>query len=129
MARPQTQDAGVPESTQVTARGTRRRFTVEYKASIVQQAAQCRAPGEIGALLIVFVAAHAVAQIASGGSAAGVVAAPRTDDGADGRDDHHRQARAVGARDGLPKKLAALLDQAARDRVAVPAAAGPHRPA
>lgn len=51
MARPQTQDAGVPESTQVTTRGTRRRFTVEYKASIVQQAAQCRAPGEIGALL------------------------------------------------------------------------------
>jgi transposase len=51
MARPQTQDAGVTESTQVTARGTRRRFTVDYKASIVQQAAQCRAPGEIGALL------------------------------------------------------------------------------
>ena len=51
MARQQTQDAGVPESTQVTARGTRRRFTVDDKASIVQQAAQCRAPGEIGALL------------------------------------------------------------------------------
>ena len=51
MARPQTQDAGATGSTQVAARGTRRRFTVEYKASIVQQAAQCRAPGEIGALL------------------------------------------------------------------------------
>ena len=38
-------------TTQVSARRGRRRFTAEYKASIVQQAAQCRAPGEIGALL------------------------------------------------------------------------------
>lgn len=51
MARQQAQDAGVAASTQVTARGTRRRFTADYKALIVQQAAQCRAPGEIGALL------------------------------------------------------------------------------
>ena len=29
----------------------RRRFTVEYKTSIVQEAAQCRAVGEIGSLL------------------------------------------------------------------------------
>ena len=39
MARQQVQDAGVAESTQVTARGTRRRFTADDKASIVQQAA------------------------------------------------------------------------------------------
>lgn len=51
MTRQQAQDAGVAESRQVMARGTRRRFTADYKASIVQQAAQCRAPGEIGALL------------------------------------------------------------------------------
>ena len=37
--------------TKVRARRGRRRFTAEYKASIVHQAAQCRAPGEIGALL------------------------------------------------------------------------------
>ena len=41
----------VASSTQVAVRGTRRRFTANYKASIVQQEAQCRAPGEIGALL------------------------------------------------------------------------------
>ena len=51
MALQQTQYEGATGSTQVAARGTRRRFTVDYKASIVQQAAQCRAPGEIGALL------------------------------------------------------------------------------
>jgi transposase-like protein len=50
MARQQTQDDGATGSTQVAARGTRRRFTVDDKASIVQQAAQCCAPGEIGAL-------------------------------------------------------------------------------
>ena len=43
--------AMVASSTQVAVRGTRRRFTANYKASIVQQEAQCRAPGEIGALL------------------------------------------------------------------------------
>ena len=43
--------AMVASSTQVVVRGTRRRFTADYKASIVQQAAQCRAPGEIGAML------------------------------------------------------------------------------
>jgi hypothetical protein len=51
MARQQAQDSGVPASTQVMARGTRWRFTAYYKASIVQEAAQCRAAGEIGALL------------------------------------------------------------------------------
>lgn len=35
---------------EVAARG-RRRFTVEYKTRIVQEAAQCRAVGEIGSLL------------------------------------------------------------------------------
>jgi transposase len=39
------------EETKVMARSSRRRFTAEYEASIVQQVAQCRAPGEIGALL------------------------------------------------------------------------------
>lgn len=51
MARQQAQDSSAASSTQVAVRGTRRRFTADYKASIVQQAAQCRAPGEIGALL------------------------------------------------------------------------------
>ncbi len=35
----------------VPASGRRRRFTVEYKTRIVQEAAQCRAAGEIGSLL------------------------------------------------------------------------------
>ena len=39
------------EETKVTAGRSRRRFTADYKASIVQQALQCRVPGEIGALL------------------------------------------------------------------------------
>ncbi len=51
MARQQTQDTMAPLTTQVAARSGRRRFTAEYKASVVQQAAACRAPGEIGALL------------------------------------------------------------------------------
>ena len=36
---------------EVSARGGRRRVTVEYKTRIVQEAAQCRAAGEIGSLL------------------------------------------------------------------------------
>jgi len=36
---------------EVSARVGRRRFTVAYKTRIVQEAAQCRAPGEIGSLL------------------------------------------------------------------------------
>ena len=52
--------AGSPErSDGLPARGpepdpqvpVRRRFTAEYKAAIVRQAAACREPGEIGALL------------------------------------------------------------------------------
>lgn len=41
----------VPSSTEVSVSASRRRFTVEYKIAIVQEAAQCRAVGEIGALL------------------------------------------------------------------------------
>ena len=51
MARQQTQDSSTTSATQLATRASRRRFTADYKASIVQQAAQCRAPGEIGALL------------------------------------------------------------------------------
>jgi transposase-like protein len=51
MARQQTQDITEPLTTQVAARTGRRRFTAEYKVSVVQQAAACRAPREIGALL------------------------------------------------------------------------------
>lgn len=36
---------------EVSASGRRRRFTVEYKTRIVQEAAQCRAFGEVGSLL------------------------------------------------------------------------------
>ena len=36
---------------EVSASGRRRRFTVEYKTRIVQEAAQCRAAGEMGSLL------------------------------------------------------------------------------
>jgi len=36
---------------EVSARAGRRRLTVEYKTRIVQEAAQCRAPGEICSLL------------------------------------------------------------------------------
>ena len=52
MARQRAQDAGAGASTQVAARGPRRRFTADLKASVVQQAAQCRSPGESGALLL-----------------------------------------------------------------------------
>ena len=39
------------DEVEVRASGRRRRFTVEYKTRIVQEAAQCRAVGEIGSLL------------------------------------------------------------------------------
>ncbi len=39
------------DETEVRASGRRRTFTVEYKTRIVQEAAQCRAVGEIGSLL------------------------------------------------------------------------------
>src|SRR5438445_7151269 len=41
---------GGPEI-EVTAKATRRRFTVEYKRKIVREADACTAPGAIGALL------------------------------------------------------------------------------
>lgn len=41
----------VTDEVEVPARGRRRRFTVEQKTRIVQEAAQCRAVGEIGSLL------------------------------------------------------------------------------
>ena len=51
---------------EVSASGRRGRFTVEYKTRIVQEAAQCRAAGEIGQLAaprrIVLVAPHDLAQ-------------------------------------------------------------------
>ena len=37
--------------TEVEAKAKRRRFTAEYKRRILQEAAACAAPGEIGALL------------------------------------------------------------------------------
>ena len=46
MAGKQTAAAPEVRATKVSAQRGRRRFTAEYKASIVQQAAQCRAPGE-----------------------------------------------------------------------------------
>lgn len=50
MVRKQPHDTAASSSMQVAVR-SRRRFTAEYKASVVQEAARCRAPGEVGALL------------------------------------------------------------------------------
>src|SRR5207245_10351415 len=41
---------GGPEI-EVTAKATRRRFTVEYKRKIVREADACKTPGTVGALL------------------------------------------------------------------------------
>lgn len=41
---------GGPE-TEVVARATRRRFTLEYKRKIVREADGCKTPGAVGALL------------------------------------------------------------------------------
>lgn len=41
---------GRPE-TEVTEKATRRRFTGEYKRRILREAAACKGPGEVGALL------------------------------------------------------------------------------
>ena len=43
--------AAKDDEVEVPARARRRRFTVEQKTRIVQEAAQCRAAGEIGSLL------------------------------------------------------------------------------
>ena len=45
-----SQSATQTES-RVTARAGRRRFTVDYKTAIVEEAERCRAASEIGALL------------------------------------------------------------------------------
>ena len=37
--------------TEVVAKATRRRFTVEYKRKIVREADACKMPGAVGALL------------------------------------------------------------------------------
>jgi len=42
---------GAEPAPEVLERATRRRFTAEYKARIVREAAACREPGGIGALL------------------------------------------------------------------------------
>ena len=41
----------VTTETQVVSRAQRRRFTVEYKSAVVQEAEGCRSVGEVGALL------------------------------------------------------------------------------
>ena len=38
-------------TTEVVAKATRRRFTVEYKRRIVREADACKTPGTVGALL------------------------------------------------------------------------------
>jgi len=43
--------AGQAPNPEVSARPLRRRFTAAYKARIVEEAARCTTPGEIGALL------------------------------------------------------------------------------
>ena len=43
--------AGSHPDPEVTERPTRRRFTAEYKLRIVREAAACKEPGELGALL------------------------------------------------------------------------------
>ena len=42
---------GTERETEVVARPTRRRFTLEYKRKIVREADACKDPGAIGALL------------------------------------------------------------------------------
>ena len=43
--------AAPPPDPEVSAKATRRRFTPQYKLSIVEKAEQCEGPGEIGKLL------------------------------------------------------------------------------
>jgi transposase-like protein len=45
------QESVPPLATGGSTRASRRRFTVEYKTGIVQEAERCRASGEIGSLL------------------------------------------------------------------------------
>ena len=46
-----TERARVAPEVEVTAKATRRRFTVEYKRKIVREADACKTPGAVGALL------------------------------------------------------------------------------
>jgi transposase len=41
----------VAQETEVSSKAQRRRFTAEYKRRILKEAAACRKPGEVGALL------------------------------------------------------------------------------
>ena len=43
--------SAAPPDPEVSAKATRRRFTAQYKLSIVEQAERCEVPGEIGRLL------------------------------------------------------------------------------
>ena len=43
--------AAAPPDPEVSAKATRRRFTPQYKLSIVEQADECETPGDIGRLL------------------------------------------------------------------------------
>src|ERR1700693_5259632 len=45
------EQAVVGPAIEVVAKATRRRFTVEYKRKIVQEADACKTPGTVGALL------------------------------------------------------------------------------
>lgn len=42
---------GTARDPEVLAKATRRRFSAEYKLRILEQAAQCSGPGEVGSLL------------------------------------------------------------------------------
>lgn len=44
-------EIGTERNPEVLARASRRRFSAEYKLRILEQAAQCSGPGEIGSLL------------------------------------------------------------------------------
>jgi transposase len=46
-----TERALVAPAVEVVAKGSRRRFTVEYKRKIVREADGCKTPGAVGALL------------------------------------------------------------------------------
>ena len=43
--------AASPPDPEVSAKATRRRFTPQYKLSVIEKAEQCEGPGEIGRLL------------------------------------------------------------------------------
>lgn len=43
--------AGLVQSSEVSEKAKRRRFTAEYKAKILREAERCKSPGQVGALL------------------------------------------------------------------------------